>query len=81
MTKSVFITLWDRIEPIMSKHVDGEPVIECDCEFVNYCGGYQLNIRPKCLLWPNELMFIFSNCELLCCGTPSDFVNGSISVY
>lgn len=81
MTKSDFITLWARIKPVITKHVNGEPAIECDCEFVNYCGGYQLNIRPQCILWPRDLMFIFSNCELLCCSSLCDFNDGSITVY
>lgn len=81
MTKDVFITLWTRIEPIVTKHVNGEIAIECDCEFVNFCGGYQLNVRPKCLVFPTELMFVLMACEVLCCCPCLDFESGSISVY
>lgn len=81
MKKSQFTTLWARIEPVVTKPVNGEIAIECDCEFVDYCGGYQLNIRPNCLMWPNELIYLFSACELLCCCTACDFSDGSISIY
>lgn len=81
MTKDVFITLWKRIEPIVTKHVNGEIAIECDCEFIDYVGGYQLNIHPKCLLFTNDLVFVLMACEILCCCPSLDFEVGSISVY
>lgn len=81
MTKSVFITLWDRIEPIISKHVNGQLAIDCDCEFIGHCGGYQLNIRPKCLIFPSQLMFVLLACDVLCCCPCLDFESGSITVY
>lgn len=81
MTKSEFITLWTRIEPVITKPVNGHAAIDCDCEFIDHCGGYQLNIRPKCLLWPNELMYLLSACELLCCSAACSFSNGSIRIF
>lgn len=81
MTKSEFITLWTRIEPVISKPVNGHIAIECDCEFIDHCGGYQLNVRPKCLMWPNELIYIFAACEILCCCAACEFRSGSIRFY
>ena len=81
MTKSEFITLWSRIEFVITKPVNDHIAIECDCEFIDHVGGYQLNIRPKCLLWPNELIFVLMACEVLCCPVSCDFESGSIRVY
>ena len=81
MTKSQFITLWARIEPVVTKPVNGQIAIDCDCEFISHCGGYQLNIRPECLLWPNELIFLLSSCELLCCCAACSFDTGTIRIY
>lgn len=81
MTKSEFITLWTRIEPVITKSVNGHAAIDCDCEFIDHVGGYQLNLRPKCLLWPNELMYLLSACELLCCSAACSFSNGSIRIF
>ena len=81
MTKSEFITLWSRIEPVITKPVNGHPAIECDCEFIDHCGGFQLNVRPQCILWPNELMFLLSACDLLWCCAACCFSNGSIRIY
>lgn len=80
MTKSEFITLWERIEPIVTKPINGQIAIECDCEFIDYCGGYQLNLRPKCLLWTSELVFILMACDLLCCSAPVSFGEGIIRI-
>lgn len=81
MTKFEFITLWTRIEPVVTKPVNGQPAIDCDCEFIDHVGGYQLNLRPKCLLWPNELMFVLTACELLCCCAACSFSQGYIRIY
>lgn len=80
MTKSEFITLWTRIEPVVAKSVNGHPAIDCDCEFIDHVGGYQLNLRPTCLLWPNELVFVLMACELLCCSAPCSFSEGTIRI-
>lgn len=81
MTKSEFITVWARIKPVVTKSVLGAPAIECDCEFINHCGGYQLNVRPQCLLWPNELIFLLSSIDLLCCCAACNFRDGTIRIY
>lgn len=81
MTKSEFISLWSRIEPVVTKPVNGHIAIDCDCEFIDHCGGYQLNVRPKCLMWPNELIYLLSSVELLCCCAACSFRDGSIRIY
>ena len=81
MKKTDLIKLWTRIEPVITKPVNGEIAIECDCEFIDHCGGYQLNIRPKCLMWPNELICLLSTCELLYCCAQIAFYDGSIRIY
>lgn len=81
MTKSEFITLWAQIEPVITKPINGHVAIECDCEFINHVGGYQLNLRPKCILWPNELVFILMACELFCCSAACSFHHGIIEIY
>ena len=81
MTKKQFIGLWAVIEPVITKKVNGHFAIECDCEFIGHCGGYQLNVRPKCLMWPNELAFILSACELGSCCATCSFDDGLIRVY
>lgn len=81
MTKSDFIKLWAQIKPVVTKQVDGHAAIECDCEFIDYCGGYQLNLRPEFRLWPNEMIFLLSSCELLCCCAECNFYRGLITIY
>lgn len=81
MTKSEFITLWARIKPIITKPVNGHPAIDCDCEFIDHCGGYQLNVRPQCILWPYELIFLLSAVESLHCCAACRFYDGSIYIY
>lgn len=81
MTKSEFITVWARIKPVVTKSVNGHTAIECDCEFIDHVGGYQLNLRPKCLLWPNELIFLLSSVEMLCCCAACSFRDGTIRIY
>ena len=81
MKKSEFIKLWALIEPVVTKPVNGHLAIDCDCEFIDHVGGYQLNIRPKCLLWPNELMFLLTACDLLSCCASCSFSTGLIRIY
>lgn len=81
MTKSQFITLWSRIEPVLTKPVNDHFAVDCDCEFINHWGGYQLNVRPKCPMWPNELIYILMASEVLCCYVYCNFQSGSIRFY
>jgi len=81
MKKSEFIKLWAQIEPVVTKSVLGHIAIDCDCEFIDHVGGYQLNLRPQCLMWPDELMFLFSACGLLGCCASCSFSTGLIRIY
>lgn len=81
MSKTEFIKLWAQIEPVVTKPVNGHIAIDCDCEFIDHVGGYQLNLYPRCLMWPNELMFVLSACDLLCCCAACSFSNGLIRIY
>ena len=69
------------IEPVITKPVNGHIAIDCDCEFIDHCGGYQLNIRPQCILWPDELIYLLSSVELISCCVACSFHLGSIRVY
>lgn len=81
MTKEEFIKIWPFVEPVVSKPVNGQLAVECDCEFIDHVGGYQLNLRPQSLMWEWEMIALFSAANLFCCSVQCSFKYGLIRIY
>lgn len=81
MSKDDFIKVWPFVEPVLSKPVNGQLAFDCDCEFVDYVGGYILNIRPRCIMFEWEMIAIISAANLFACSFQCSFYDGSIRIY
>lgn len=81
MTKEEVIKIWPFIEPVVSKLVNGQLTVDCDCEFIDHCGGFQLNLRPQSIMWEWEMIALFSAANLFFCSVECSFKYSSIRIF
>ena len=81
MTKKDFIKLWATISKVVSKKVCDQLAIVSYCEFTDHCGGHKLVLKPKCLMWGNELIFLISAVQLLPASIAFDIDDGIIEIW
>lgn len=81
MTKEQFIRLWSTTKKVVTKKVNGKCQIESCCELTDYCGGYALILKPKCLLWANEITFLIGAVQLVPATIEFDIDNGIIHIW
>lgn len=81
MTKKDFIKLWASISKVASKKVSGQLAINSYCELIDHCGGYSLVLKPKCLMWDNEITFIIGAVQIVPASIAFHINDGFIRIW
>lgn len=81
MTKDVFSEFYDMFTKLVKQEVAGAYVMNASAGFVNYCGGYELVLRPSCIMWGPEIALLSALCEKYCLSCVINLQLGSINVY
>lgn len=81
MTKKNFISLWSRIEVICKKKVNGEYRIDAICEISPCPDSYRLVLKPRCIMWADELCAIVGLTGMLGLSIYFNFSHGSIELF
>lgn len=58
MTKSDFIKFWDSFESIIKQTVNDQLCWNASCEIAQEGEGYELYLKPDCVVWGNEIAFM-----------------------
>lgn len=81
MTKEKFSKFYDLFTTLNYQEVNEQYVMNASCCFVDYCGGYRLDLRPSCLMWGRELALLSSLCDRFTVSMAVCFYDGRISIY
>ena len=81
MTKEIFIQFYDLFATFIRQEVNGDYVMNASCLFVDYCGGYCLELHPDCLMWGSDLSFMHALAERFCLSMCVRFNDGVINIY
>lgn len=63
MTKEVFQKFYNMFTKLVKQEVNNEYVMNASAHIIDYCGGYELVIRPDCLMWGDEFVMIQALCN------------------
>lgn len=63
MTKDAFIKFYDLFTQVIKQGIGDEYCMNASAKFVNYCGGYALELHPSCLLWGDEIVLLQGLCH------------------
>lgn len=80
MDKVVFQKVWNQVKPVATKKVNGGWQMQPSCELIQHCGGYQLILKPECLMWANEVMLLSSVASMCACSIEFRFDDGLIVI-
>lgn len=80
MDKVVFQKVWNQAKPVVTKKVNGVWQMQASCELIDVCGGFQLVLKPDCLMWARELMFLSSVAMMFACSIEFRFYDGLIVI-
>lgn len=58
MTREAFIKFYDLFTQVIKQEIGGEYCMNASAKFVNYCGGYALELHPHCMMWGNEIALL-----------------------
>lgn len=81
MTKEMFSKFYDIFTSLIKQEVNDQYVMNASCRLVNYCGGYELELHPSCLMWGKELVLLSSLCDRFAISMEVMLCNGTISIY
>lgn len=63
MTKAEFQKFYLLFTKLVKQEVNNEYVMNASAHLVDYCGGYELELHPNCLMWGDEMALINSLCR------------------
>ena len=81
MTKDLFVQFFDVFTSFIKQEVNGDFCMNASCAFVDFCGGYCLELHPDCLMWGSEFSFMNALAERLCLQMQVRMYDGVILVY
>ena len=64
MTKQEFQKFYLLFTKLVKQEVNDEYCMNASAHLVDYCGGYELELHPDCLMWGREFVLIESLCNL-----------------
>ena len=65
MTKQKFSKFYRLFTILVKQEVNNEYVMCASCHFIDHCGGYELQLRPECLMWGSEFALMQALCDRL----------------
>lgn len=80
MDKVDFQKVWNQVKPVATKKVNGKWQMQASCELISHCGGFQLVLKPDCLMWADELMLLSSVASMFGCSIEFHFNVGLIVI-
>lgn len=81
MNKQKFIKLWSHIERICKKKVNGEYSITAICELSPVPDTYRLVLKPKVIMWPDELCALVGLSGMQSVSLYFNFRQGTIEIF
>ena len=81
MTKEKFVQYYDMFASIIKQEVNGNYCMNASCGLSGVCGGYSLELRPSCLMWGSEIVFMQSLAERLSLSMVVFISEGFIQIY
>ena len=63
MTKTEFQKFYHLFTVLVKQTVNEEYVMNASAHLIDYCGGYELELHPECLMWGDEMSLINSLCR------------------
>lgn len=63
MTKKEFQKFYPLFTLLVKQYCNGEYVMNASAHLIDYCGGYELELHPDCLIWGDEMSLINSLCR------------------
>ena len=81
MTKVQFRKFYWLFTSLIKQEVNGHYVMNASCRLIDYCGGYQLELHPSCLMWGSEFVLLSSLCDKLALSMEVTLYDGKISIY
>ena len=80
MTKAMFMKMFDLFKSVIAR--DSEDLLSYapSAHLIDYCGGYELELRPSRIVWERDLISLCGIAGKLCVSVECRFYDGSIIV-
>lgn len=63
MTKKEFQKFYLLFTKLVKQEVNNEYAMNASAHLIDYCGGYELELHPNCLMWGAEFVMIQALCD------------------
>ena len=80
MTKEKFCEFYPLFQYCIKQIVNGVYVMNASAHLIDYCGGYELELHPECLMWSSEFVMIHALCDKYALSCEVRFYEGSIII-
>ena len=80
MTKEMFSKFYSLFTSLIKQEVGGEYVMNASAHLIDYCGGYELEVHPACLMWGDEFVLLQALCTRFALACEVHFWSGSIII-
>lgn len=80
MTKKEFSHFYYFFTSLIKQEVNDQYVMNASCHLVDYCGGYELELHPSCLMWGSELTLLSSLCDRFAVSLEVHLYDGKIII-
>lgn len=80
MTKNEFQKFYLLFTKLVKQEVNREYCMNASAHLVDHCGGYELELRPTCIIWGEELALIQALASRYCHAFVCDFKEGLLTI-
>ena len=80
MTKEVFVKFYKVFAQLIDQRVNDTYCMQASAHLIDHCGGYELELHPKCLLWGRELALINALCDKFALSFECRMYDGRLTI-
>lgn len=80
MTKAEFMKMFQLFECVIPRDSDDLMSYSPSAHLINYCGGYELELRPGRIMWDRDIACLSLMASKLCLSVECRFYDGSIII-
>lgn len=80
MTKLEFNKMFCYTRLLVARSEEKFLSMQPSAHLINHCGGYELELNPKCLMWDQEIALLSLIADRLCLSLECHFSDSSIII-
>ena len=80
MTKKEFQKFYLLFTKLVKQEVNNEYCMGASAHMIDYCGGYELELHPECLMWGYEFVLLEGLCHRFALSLEVHFWSGALII-